>query len=86
MDVKYLKSIFEDGVVYFKISPIKEASSEYKYEGLEVMYQEEEKNLWEIDEYELTDEDLEEMYEDGFCDIDEPEFTEVYNMASQFLS
>ncbi len=86
MSVKYLKSIFEDGIVYFKISRIKDASSEYLYDGLEVMYQEEEKNLWEIDEYELTETDLEEMYEDGFCDIDELEFTEAYAKASKFLS
>lgn len=86
MEVKYLKSVFEDGIVYFKITPLKAPSSEYVYEGLELIYEEEEGNSWEIDEYELTEEDLDEMYEDEFCDIEEAEFIEAHNKALQFLS
>lgn len=71
MGTMYLKSIFEDGTVYFRINS-KEADDAYIYEGLELIQEEE--NGWEIDEYELTEDDLQEMYEDGFCDIEESEF------------
>lgn len=86
MEAKYLKSVFEDGIVYFKITPIENPTSEYIYEGLELIYEEEDGTSWEIDEYELTEEDLDEMYADEFCDIEEKEFTEAYNKALQFLS
>lgn len=81
-----MKSIFEDGIVYFKITPIKNPGSDYIYEGLELIYEEEEEISWEIDEYELTEEDLNEMYEDEFCDIEASEFNEAHNKASEFLS
>jgi hypothetical protein len=80
----FLKSIFEDGIVYFKIKPIENPSNDYIYEGLEIIYEEEDK-VWEIDEYELTAEDLKEMYEDDFCDIEEKEFQEAYKKAEDFL-
>lgn len=78
METIYLKSIFEDGIVYFKIKSIA-TTSEFIYEGLEVIYEEDE--LWEIDEYELTQEDLEEMYEDGFFDIEAEEFEQALEEA-----
>ncbi len=80
MNIIYLKSIFEDGVVYFKIKPIANAS-EYIYEGLEVISEDD--GLWEIDEYELTQEDLAEMYEDGFCDIEAEEFEKALAEAKK---
>lgn len=82
MNTLYLKSIFEDGIVYFKINSIA-ASNEYIYEGLEVLYEEE--GLWEIDEYELTQEDLDEMYEDGFCNIEAEEFEQAFREAKQHI-
>ena len=82
MNIIYLKSIFEDGTVYFKIKSITGAS-DYIYEGLEVIYEEE--GSWEIDEYELTQEDLTEMYEDGFCDIEAEEFEQALKEAKKRL-
>lgn len=77
----FIKSEYEDGTVYFKLKPITDPKDEYIYEGLEVM--QEEGNHWEIDEYELTEEDLEEMYEDGFCNIEAKEFEVAYQTAQR---
>lgn len=85
METIFLKSIFEDGIVYFKIKPIENPTNDYIYEGLELIFEEEDQT-WEIDEYELTSEDLAEMYEDDFCDIEEKEFTEAHKKAEDFLS
>lgn len=82
MNTIYLKSIFEDGIVYFKIKSTASAN-EFIYEGLEVLYEEE--GLWEIDEYELTQEDLTEMYEDGFCDIEAQEFEGALKEAQKHI-
>ncbi len=82
MNTMYLKSIFEDGIVYFKINSIM-ATSEFIYEGLEVLYEEE--GLWEIDEYELTQEDLDEMYEDGFFNIEAEEFEQALGEAKKHV-
>lgn len=59
------------------------ATNEYVYEGLEVLYEEE--GLWEIDEYELKQEDLAEMYEDGFCKIEAEEFEEALREAKKHV-
>jgi hypothetical protein len=85
METIFLKSIFEDGIVYFKIQSLENPTNDYIYEGLELIFEEEDQT-WEIDEYELTSEDLAEMYEDDFCDIEEAEFTEAYKKAEDFLS
>lgn len=77
----FIKSEYEDGTVYFKLKPIADPTDEYIYEGLEVML--EEGNHWEIDEYELTEEDLEEMYDDGFCNIEAKEFEQAYQTAKK---
>lgn len=83
METLYLKSIFEDGVVYFKINTQK-SDDAYVYEGLELIQEEE--NGWEIDEYELTEDDLQEMYEDGFYDIEESEFSQALDEARRHIS
>lgn len=83
MEKIFLKCVFDDGTVYFKLVTIADPEDEYIYEGLEVIYEPD--NHWETDEYELTEEDLSEMYEDGFCDIDKREFDEVYAEAKKHL-
>ena len=85
MKTIFLKSIFEDGIVYFQIKQLENPTNDYMYEGLELIFEEEDQT-WEIDEYELTADDLSEMYEDDFCDIEENEFREAYKKAESFLS
>lgn len=85
MKTIFLKSIFEDGIVYFQIKSLENPTNDYIYEGLELIFEEEDQT-WEIDEYELTADDLSEMYEDDFCDIEEIEFREAYKKAESFLS
>ena len=80
MEPLYIKSVFEDGIVYFKILAIDNPDDEYVYEGFELINED---DHWEIDEYELTSEDLQEMYEDGFCDIEESEFVEALAVAKK---
>lgn len=63
MKTFYLKNEYEDGLVYFKIDTITDPEDEYIYDGTEIMIEEE---LITKDEYELTEEDLQEMYDDGF--------------------
>lgn len=75
----YLKCIFEDGLVYFKISVIDNAVDEYLFEGTELIY---EKDSWNIDLYDLTQEDIEEMYEDDFCNISKEEYEEAFLKAN----
>ncbi len=73
-EVTYLKCEFEDGLVYFKIDKKDEPDEDYIYEGTELILEGEN---WELDYYELTASDLEEMYEDGFCEIEGLEFDEA---------
>lgn len=73
-EIFYLKGEFEDGIVYFRIDQQLEAEDEYIYEGTELILEE---GSWELDFYELTEEDLQEMYEEGFCKIEGVEFDEA---------
>lgn len=75
----YLKCIFEDGLVYFKITLHKHPLDKYIYEGTELIY---ENDSWSIDLYDLSQNDIEEMYEDDFCTIDKEEFEEAYLKAN----
>lgn len=75
----YLKCIFEDGLVYFKISTIENPEDEYIFEGTELIFED---NSWSIDVYELTQEDIEEMYKDDFCNIDKEEYEEAFIKAN----
>ncbi len=75
----FLKCIFEDGLVYFKISVIENAEDEYIYEGIELIYEAE---SWSIDQYDLTQEDIEEMYKDDFCNISKEEYEEAFLKAN----
>jgi hypothetical protein len=78
MESKYLKCEFEDGVVFFKINRVKDPEDEYIYEGLELLLEDDvEEDKWEKDFYELTEEDLQEMYVDGFYDISKEEFEQA---------
>lgn len=79
----YLKCIFEDGLVYFKISVVDNADDEYIFEGTELIF---EKNSWAIDFYDLTREDIEEMYEDNFCNISKEEYDEAFLKANLNLN
>ena len=72
----YLKCLYEDGVVYCKISPIEEPEDEYVFRGVELA---QDRGRWESDTFELTDEELEEMYEDGFQEVERKEFEEAMN-------
>lgn len=83
METLFLKSIFEDGIVYFKINLIENPDDDYIYVGEEII--QEEGNHWEIDEYELTEEDLQEMYEDGFCEIEGTEFSTAMEEAKKHV-
>lgn len=83
MNSLYLKCLFEDGTVYFKLDAIKNPSDNYIYEGVEVIHEAD--NHWETDVYELTEEDLNEMYDDGFCDIEKEEFEEAYSNAKKHV-
>jgi hypothetical protein len=78
MLTKYLKCDFEDGVVFFKITPIDNPEDEYIYEGLELI---QENGAWEGDIYELTEADLDEMYEDGFENIDQEDFQNALKIS-----
>ncbi|MDQ3535597.1 MAG: hypothetical protein M3421_08230 [Bacteroidota bacterium] len=75
----YLKCIFEDGLVYFKVSKYDHADDEYIYEGTELIYENE---AWNIDHYDLTQEDIEEMYKDDFCNIGKEEYEEAFVKAN----
>jgi len=70
----YLKKQFKDGSVYYKIDQIADPEDEYIYEAIEITVEEE---ILGRDEFELTKEDLEEMYQDGFKPIAAAEFEKV---------
>jgi hypothetical protein len=74
MNTLYLKNEYEDGTVFFKIDRLPSPTDEYIYEGTEIMIEEE---LITKDEYELTEDDLQEMYDDGFEVIPKNEFEEA---------
>jgi hypothetical protein len=76
METKYLMCEFEDGIVYYRVEKIANPEDEFIYEGVELMKEEGDED-WQLDIYELTDEDMQEMYEDGFCDISQAEFDKV---------
>jgi hypothetical protein len=67
----YLKNEYEDGKVYFKLERLPEANDEYVYEGTEIMIED---DTVTRDVYELTEDDVQEMYKDGFEDISASEF------------
>lgn len=71
MNTLFLKNEYEDGTVYFKIEKIASPEDEYIYDGMEIMIED---DLITKDEYELTEEDLQEMYDDGFEVIPQAEF------------
>ena len=81
-DPLYLKCIFEDGLVYFKITNLENPQDEYIYEGTELIFED---NTWNIDYYELTHDDIQEMYEDDFCNISKDEFEDVFMKANLIL-
>ncbi|MTI31274.1 hypothetical protein [Xanthovirga aplysinae] len=73
--IKFLKCIFEDGVVYLQIKNLSSPTDEFIYEGFELLCEE---GTWESDEYELSEADVQEMIEeDGFFEIAEDEFKEA---------
>jgi hypothetical protein len=74
MNTLYLKNEYEDGTVFFKIDRLPNPTDEYIYEGTEIMIEE---DLITKDEYELTEDDLQEMYDDGFEVIPKNEFEEA---------
>ncbi len=74
MPTIYLKKAFSDGTVYYKIDPITEPEDEYIYEATEIAIEEETMGR---DEFELSKEDLDEMYQDGFKSITQAEFDKI---------
>lgn len=74
MSTIYLKKAFADGTVYYKIDPITKPEDEYIYEAIEIAIEEETLGR---DEFELTQEDLDEMYADGFAAISKADFDKV---------
>jgi len=74
MNTLYLKNEYEDGTVFFKIDRLPDPEDEYIYEGTEIMIEE---DLITKDEYELTEDDLQEMYDDGFEVVPKAEFEEA---------
>ena len=74
MSIIYLKKAFSDGMVYYKIKPLTEPEDEYIYEAIEIALEDE---ILGRDEFELTKEDLDEMYKDGFKEIPKAEFDKV---------
>jgi hypothetical protein len=74
MQTFYLKNEYEDGTVFFKIEKIQDPEDEYIYNGTEIMIEE---DTISKDEYELTEEDLQEMYDDGFEIVPAAEYEEA---------
>lgn len=74
MQTLYLKNEYEDGTVYFKIEKMAHPEDEYIYDGTEIMIEE---DLITKDEYELTEDDLQEMYSDGFENISPEEYAQA---------
>ncbi|MDJ1470025.1 hypothetical protein QNI19_00635 [Cytophagaceae bacterium DM2B3-1] len=74
MPTIYLKKPFSDGAVYYKIDTISDPEDEYIYEATEIAVEEETLGR---DEFELTQEDLDEMYADGFKPISKEEFEKI---------
>ncbi|QHT67184.1 hypothetical protein GXP67_11280 [Rhodocytophaga rosea] len=74
MQTFYLKNEYEDGTVFFKIEKIQNPEDEYIYDGTEIMIEE---DTISKDEYELTEEDLQEMYDDGFEVVPAAEYEEA---------
>jgi len=70
----YLKKEFSDGMVYYKIDPISEPEDEYIYEAIEIAVEEETMGR---DEFELTQEDLDEMCQDGFESVAQADFDKI---------
>ncbi len=70
----YLKKEFKDGTIYYRIDPIAQPDDDYIYEAVEIAVEE---DTISRDEFELTKEDLEEMYEDGFQKIVQAEFDKI---------
>ncbi|SDK70441.1 hypothetical protein SAMN05421823_103333 [Catalinimonas alkaloidigena] len=74
MQSLYLKCIYEDGLVYCKIDPIDDAEDDYVFRGIELAL---ENGTWEKDTFELTEDELDEMYDDGFHEVERKEYEEV---------
>lgn len=81
MNVFYLKNEYEDGEVYFKVDRITDPLDEYIYDATEIMIEGE---TITQDEYELTEDDLQEMYDDGFEQIPATEYEQA-NQRHQSL-
>lgn len=71
MSVIYLKKEFTDGMVYYKVEPTVNPEDEYIYDATEIAV---EGDTHSRDEFELTQEDLDEIHSDGFQPITETEF------------
>lgn len=74
MAVTYLKKEFTDGMVYYRIEPIKDPEDEYIYDATEIAVED---DTLSRDEFELTQEDLDEIHRDGFQAIAEAEFSKI---------
>lgn len=74
MKTFYLKNEYEDGTVFFKIEKMVNPEDEYIYDATEIMIEE---DMITKDEYELTEEDLQEMYNDGFEIVPVGEYEEA---------
>lgn len=75
MERLYLKNTHKKGLVYLKINPVYSSDDEFIFEGLEISTEE---GSWEMEEYELSREDLEKMYDEGFITIDEDEYEKIF--------
>ena len=73
MSTIYLKKQFKDGTVYYKVDPILDPEDEYVYDAVEITIETADETSGR-DEFELTAEDLKEMYSDGFKEIPAAEF------------
>lgn len=76
----YLKCDFEDGLVYFKIDPVSATPENDVFEGEELIFEE---DAWQKDRYELWQQDIDEMIDDGFFEIDEAEYQEALAESGQ---
>lgn len=75
MEQLYLKNTNNEGLIYIKINPVYSSEDEFIFEGLEITT---EKGGWEMEECELSREDLEKMYDEGFITIDQDEYEKIF--------
>jgi hypothetical protein len=71
MATLYLKNTYPEWAVFYKLDRLPEPSDEYVYEGVEIVIED---DMITKEEYEFTEEDLQEMYRDGFQNITAEEY------------